>query len=514
MGKVEAAENGIEQMLIPNDMITQDENGVPIETESKLAILAGEPGQLVPFGIAFNWEEIKGTKEYTKETLQERVKFLVDKATKAAIEAGQYLKSDSPGAAEAIGERLATAKICAEGVGHLHRRSTWVDYEEFDSAYKQYADTRKIDAEFRKLKLTKAIESQKRIVTETTAKVKVAAEKASAIAEGQQAIQESKKLLQTAEAEAAGLKTAYDKVYAILDHLDGGEDPEHIKVLVENPRAVWAKLEEAFTSMNRKPVASLDTAITDEAAIAKDEYTIFQGAVDEAKATVSDMEKALLEVSGAEPTPEGKETAGEQEQGEKGASERKQKEEEARKIKQKEEEERQAARQKAVDSAERLKSSSNNGAWARDAFIGAAAGISTLTAAAFATSAAIGGAGGVAAGSAAAGGTAAGGLALLSAAESISVTIPEVAQVIAEIDSDMALEILLESAPRPPTSLGPPVPKGTLDGPQLGRRSSILSRDLSSDKEWVFQAIGPAFERAFLEACMISIGIARHTMAI
>ncbi|KJZ75961.1 hypothetical protein HIM_04785 [Hirsutella minnesotensis 3608] len=183
---------------------------------------------------------------------------------------------------------------------------------------------------------------------------------------------------------------------------------------------------------------------------------------------------------------------------------REKQEEEARK-KQEEAKAQEVAKEKAVNSANKLKDSSGSGSWVGNVLGGVAAGIGALGGAAFATGAAVGTAGGVAAG-----GTAAGsGVALLTAAESISATVPEVAQVIAEFNPQLANEILLDLAPSPPSTPLGPVP----EPPLLGRRDELhdmIAREVSA--LWAFQAAGPTFERAFKQACQVSIERARLKM--
>ncbi|KID79727.1 uncharacterized protein G6M90_00g016650 [Metarhizium brunneum] len=281
----------IQQMLIPNEMISHDQNGVPIETESKLDTKIEEPSGPMFWQVDYEeWEGIQGSRVYTEDTLRARSASLAEKATKAVTEAEKLVESDSPAAAEAIAEAVATAKRCAEGVGHFHRkRPDWVDFDDFNTVYKQYSNARKAEAKLRKLKLTKAVEAQKSKLTEAAEKVTDDATRASGIAEAEQAAAESNKLLQTAADEAEGVKKAHEKLESVRKQLDGGEQEEFIELLAKNPRAVWATLQESFTSMNGKPAASLDAAIIDEADITQEEYSIFQEGVDEAKAMATEI---------------------------------------------------------------------------------------------------------------------------------------------------------------------------------------------------------------------------------
>ncbi|KAF4511710.1 hypothetical protein G6O67_003482 [Ophiocordyceps sinensis] len=314
LGIIRASKSQSEQMLIPNEMIGYDENGNLVETESELGISAKIPETLEPSGIEYDKWEIKGSKTFTERELQARTKFLMDKVAEAATEAGQHLVSDSLEAEAAIADAVATAKKCTEGIGHLHRQNFYtVRLDVFNSAYKQYAETRKTEVEFRKHRLRRDLEAKKRMVAVAAEKAKDPANRASGIAEAKAAREECKTLLQTAEAEATSLKTAHEKVDAILQVLNGGEDAAHILALLENSRAVWAKLQENFFSMTGEKEGSLDAAIKDEAAIAKEEYTICQAAVDAAKAIVGEIEQVIdalpLPETGQEPIEGTKEKA-------------------------------------------------------------------------------------------------------------------------------------------------------------------------------------------------------------
>ncbi|KAM4054991.1 heat-labile enterotoxin alpha chain domain-containing protein [Hirsutella rhossiliensis] len=184
--------------------------------------------------------------------------------------------------------------------------------------------------------------------------------------------------------------------------------------------------------------------------------------------------------------------------------EREAKEKADREAKEKAEKEARDAQEKAVDNANKLAGSSDSGSWLGKVLGGAAAGIGTLAGSAFLTSVAVGG-------TAAGGAVGSGGVALLGAAESISVTTSEVAAVVAEVDPDMAVQILLDSVPAPPTT--PPIPAGPVaEGPLLGRRRTTLARAVSPG--WAFRAAGPALERAFGDACQLAIKEARLDMGI
>ncbi|RDA88771.1 hypothetical protein CP532_4144 [Ophiocordyceps camponoti-leonardi (nom. inval.)] len=117
----------------------------------------------------------------------------------------------------------------------------------------------------------------------------------------------------------------------------------------------------------------------------------------------------------------------------------------------------QAAKQKAIQSAEKLRDGSSSESVIGKILGGVAAGVGSLGLAAFATGLASGGAtaagGGVAA--AAGGGMAAASgstVNLLTAVESIDATVSEVAAVLAEYNPEMALELMLENAPKVPTT--------------------------------------------------------------
>ncbi|KAK2591709.1 hypothetical protein QQS21_010594 [Conoideocrella luteorostrata] len=165
----------------------------------------------------------------------------------------------------------------------------------------------------------------------------------------------------------------------------------------------------------------------------------------------------------------------------------------------------QAAKQKAVQSVEKLKNDSGSRSWIGNVLGGIAVGIGALGGAAFGASFA------TTAGSAASQGIAAAGasVTLRAAAKSVSITLPEIVQVVSEFNPDMAMEIMLDAAPRPPVSLGPSVSRKILEAP-----ASIHPRTSLSDKDWVSRAVSPTFERAFREACRISIQSARHAMII
>ncbi|KAG8416359.1 hypothetical protein J3458_006951 [Metarhizium acridum] len=296
LSKIEGAvSDDILQLLIPNEMISHDQDGVPIETDGKLDTKVEELTGSMAWNVDYDeWEGIQGSKEYTEDTLRARIASLLEKATKAVTEAEKLLESDSPAAAEAISEAVATAKRCAEGVGHFHRhRPDWVDFDEFNTVYKQYSNARKAEAKLRKLKLTKAVEAQKSRLTQAAEKVNDDATRASGIAEAEQAADESNKLLKTAAEEVGGAKIAHEKLESVRKQLNGGDQKEFIELLAKNPRAVWATLQESFTSMNGKEAASLDAAIIDEADITQAEYSIFQEGVDEAKAMAAEIGESV-----------------------------------------------------------------------------------------------------------------------------------------------------------------------------------------------------------------------------
>ncbi|KAM3497076.1 hypothetical protein MY10362_009558 [Beauveria mimosiformis] len=289
LARLQGAESDdILQMLIPNDMIAHDQNGAPIDVESKLDTKV-EPTEPSFWSVEYDeWEGILGSKVYTKESLRERSASLTEKATKAVTDAEKLVEADSPAAAKAVEEALAVSKRCAEGMGHFHRRRPdWVDFDEFNTVYEQYANARKADAKLRKRKLTKAVEAQKSKLTEATEKVGDDATRAAGLVEAQNAAAESNKLVETAEKEMADVEKAHTKLEEVRGQLDGGEQEEFIELLAENPRA------ESFTSMNGKDAASLDAAIKNEADITQAEYSIFQEGVNEARAMATEIGEKL-----------------------------------------------------------------------------------------------------------------------------------------------------------------------------------------------------------------------------
>ncbi|PMB63515.1 hypothetical protein BM221_010620 [Beauveria bassiana] len=285
-----AASDDVMQMLIPNDMIAHDQNGAPIDVESKLDTKV-EPTEPSYWSVDYDeWEGILGSKVYTKESLRERSAALTEKATKAVTDAEKLIEADSPAAAKAMEEALAVSKRCAEGMGHFHRRRPdWVEFDDFNTVYEQYANARKASAKLRKMKLTKAVEAQKSKLTEAAEKLDDDATRAAAVAEAQEAAAESNKLVETAAKEMADVEKAHTKLEKVRGQLDGGEQEEFIDLLAENPRAVWATLQESFTSMNGKEAASLDAAIKNEADITQAEYSILQEGVNEAKAMATEI---------------------------------------------------------------------------------------------------------------------------------------------------------------------------------------------------------------------------------
>ncbi|PHH59318.1 hypothetical protein CDD81_3387 [Ophiocordyceps australis] len=490
--KVKSAQDFVEQMLIPNDMIAHDQDGKPaVDTIGReLDIRATVAGRTLFSGIEFDWKEIKGIKEYSEETIQQRAKFLTDRAAEAADEASKQLKANAPESAEAIKTSVARTKRSVEGVAHLHRMKTnWVGYKHFRSAYKIYARARKTEMEFRKLSLARALEEQSNIVHEASKNMEAASDKDAKIAEAKNAVEKSRTLLETAEAHAASLKTAHEKVDTLVKVLNGGEDPKHIKVLAENPRAVWAKLQESFTVMGEEKLeGSLDDAIIDEAGIAKEEDSIFQTAVAEARNVFSAIEKAFEALVTPSQTPAKKE-----------ATDRPARDTDAKEKANKAAD----ARAKAVDSANKLAGDSDSGSWLGGVLGGVATGIALMGGSAIAAASAAGGS--VASGAAT--GTAAGAQvpALLSAQQSIAVTTAEVASVVAEVNPELGLQILLDSVPPPPTT--PPVPQyAVIQGPVLEKRDASAKR--------AFQVAGPALERAFTDAFHLALKEARLHMGI
>ncbi|KAM3500813.1 hypothetical protein MY11210_009458 [Beauveria gryllotalpidicola] len=289
-----AASDDVLQMLIPNDMIAHDQNGAPIDVGSKLDTKV-EPTEPTYWSVEYDeWEGIHGSKVYTKESLRERSASLTEKATKAVADAEKLVEADAPAAAKAIEEALAVSKRCAEGIGHFHRRRPdWVDFDEFNTVYEQYANARKADAKLRKLKLTKALEEQKSKLIEAAEKVGDDATRAAGIVEAEKAAAESNKLVETAAKEMADVEKAHTKLEEVRGQLDGGEQEEFIELLAENPRAVWAELQESFTSMNGKEAASLDAAIKNEADITQAEYSIFQEGVNEARTMATEIREKV-----------------------------------------------------------------------------------------------------------------------------------------------------------------------------------------------------------------------------
>lgn len=250
---------------------------------------------------------MKGHTEYTEKTLEARTKFLAEKATKAATEAGRFLKiysatpasdaittAPSPAtAAEAIAYAVDTTKRCAEGAGNLYReRPELVNAEDFISAYEQYANARKTQVEFGRLRLVKSLERNKQLVAGAAENL----EDASRIAEARQKAEESKRFLEEAEAELAEFKPNHEKLNAVLEALKGGDDlarTQGTEILVENPRAVWAKIRNYPPAKDGRKQLTLDTATADEAAIAQEVYSISQNAVNEAKALAGVIEEAV-----------------------------------------------------------------------------------------------------------------------------------------------------------------------------------------------------------------------------
>ncbi|KAM3452930.1 hypothetical protein MY3296_004199 [Beauveria thailandica] len=300
-----AASDDILQMLIPNDMIAHDQNGAPIDVESKLDTKV-EPTEPTYWSVEYDeWEGILGSKVYTKESLRERSASLTERATKAVTDAVKLVEADSPAAGKAIEEALAVSKRCAEGVGHFHRRRPdWIDFDDFNTVYEQYANARKADAKLRKLKLTKAVEAQKSKLNEAVEKVGDDATRAAGLVEAQKAAAESNKLIETAAKEMADVEKAHTKLEEVRGQLDGGEQEEFIELLAENPRAVWATLQESFTSMNGKEAASLDAAIKNEADITQAEYSIFQEGVNEAKVMAAEIGEKVTAFQAVVDNPE------------------------------------------------------------------------------------------------------------------------------------------------------------------------------------------------------------------
>ncbi|KHO02117.1 uncharacterized protein MAM_01118 [Metarhizium album ARSEF 1941] len=296
-----ADSDDIEQLLIPNDMLSRDRNGAPIETRSRLDTQVEGPVGRFFFSVDYDeWEGIAGSKVLTNDALRERSALLVQRAAKAARAADEILDWDSRAeAAEAMVEAVDMAKRCAEGVGHLHRRRPeLVEFDDFNAAYRQYANARRTEAKFHKLTLMRAVETQKSKAAQAAGRSKDATDKASWTAEAEDAARQGRGLLEKAADRTKALKRAHERLDSIRKALDGGEE-EGLEALVKNPRAVWAILQESFVSMGGKEQASLDRAIKDEAAIAQQEYSILQEGVNEAGAVVSEIEKT---VEAARPT--------------------------------------------------------------------------------------------------------------------------------------------------------------------------------------------------------------------
>lgn len=86
----------------------------------------------------------------------------------------------------------------------------------------------------------------------------------------------------------------------------------------------------------------------------------------------------------------------------------------------------------------------------------------------------------------------------------------DVAEVVAEVDPQMALDILLDSAPAPPTTLpgAGPIP----EGPLLGKRDDVFAR--AGSAAWAFQVAGPTLQRTVEAAGLLALKEARIEMQV
>ncbi|TWU78548.1 hypothetical protein ED733_002865 [Metarhizium rileyi] len=514
IGKIAgSAKDDIEQLLIPNEVLARDQTGLPIENSYGHDFKVQEPVNPIFWGVDYHeWEEIKGSRVYTQDTLRERSSFLVNKATEAATRAKRALESDSPTAAEEMADALAIAQRCAEGVGHFHRkRSNWVGFEDFNMAYEQYAITRKAAAALRKSMLIKSMEAHKSKVAQVD-EAKDAADRASRVAEAEKAAEKSRELLKASIEEAASLKEASEKLNSIRQVLNGGDQEAYMRVLLDNPRAVWARLQETFLIMNQKIQPSMDAAIIDEASIASEEYTHSQKGVDEAQVILNAIEermKALSETTTPAETPDETEKKKEAEDAEAEAREK----EEAEKAEAKRKEEAEKAHAKAVDSAQKIASNAGGNPWLGTVLGSVAGGLAAVAGSAFMTASVAGGmaGAGLSAGGAIAGGLgAAASVPLLSAEASVSVTAAEVASVVAEVDPQLALEMLLDTAPEVSKALPSLADAAAPVAIASKRDDASPPRDVSA--KWAFQVAAPALERAFEESLRLAIKEARLEM--
>lgn len=233
------------QLLIPNEMLSNDENGVLAEASKELGELEKTldvrvtfPDALPFLPVNYNaWMEARGIKEYTETSVKERVYDLVGTAEKAAKAAEELIS------AEAVTNDVATTKRCAEGIGHLYREHPrWVDHEKFKSAYRAYAQTPKMKAKLRISKLATDLQEYKSRVAQAVTNAQGAANGPSGVLETEQALKESKILLQRGRDRARIFETTWKKLESIKDLVDGGDGSEYIQVLVKNPQAVWVKL--------------------------------------------------------------------------------------------------------------------------------------------------------------------------------------------------------------------------------------------------------------------------------
>lgn len=254
-----------------------------------------------------------------------------------------------------------------------------------------------------------------------------------------------------------------------------------VKGLIERLHVIWLASRE--TSQG---------ALTREREALRAEANAVRGSVDEFKKAAVEAEKNIKQAQAALDRYETKE-AGRVQQ-EKAAED---------------------ARSRAVEHINQNSSSPDTPTWLVGVLAGVGGLLSTIGGGAMAALAS-GGAG--AAGTAAAAAAAAEGVGLLSAEASIEASISEVTSVVAEFDPDMAIQILLDSAPTAPTT-----PPGLAEPVALsGKRALIAPRQLleartgqqEAARKWAAQALGPALRRAVVAACELALREARQEMGV